>query len=208
MKKYIFIIFLAVVLSACTPSEIEATKMPAALPTSASDLTSEVESNVDILANLPAATCESGLTPENQEGPYYKEGSPETLSLFTEGMQGTRLILAGMVLNQDCLPIPNVWLDFWQTDSEGNYDNNGYVLRGHQYTDNKGRYYLETILPGQYSSRPIEHIHVKVEASSGKVLVTQLYFPEQPVDGLTVSLDDRGDYFLGYFNFVIQIDGN
>ena len=32
----------------------------------------------------------------------------------------------------------------------------------------------------------------------------QLYFPDQPVDGLTVQLEDRGDFLIGYFNFVLQ----
>ncbi len=39
---------------------------------------SGAESNVDILANLPAAVCDKGLTPEDQEGPYFKAGSPES----------------------------------------------------------------------------------------------------------------------------------
>ncbi|NJC96472.1 MAG: hypothetical protein C3F07_19130 [Anaerolineales bacterium] len=160
--------------------------------------------NVDILANLPPVSCEAGLTPADQEGPYFKPNSPETLNLFGEGMPGERLILAGTVVNQDCLPIPRVRLDFWQADANGNYDNEGYALRGHQYTDNKGRYYLETVYPGIYSTRPIRHIHVKVYSLSGEVLVTQLYFPDQPVDGLTIQLEERGDLHLGYFNFVIQ----
>jgi len=205
MKRIILIISMIGILTACGTTDQPA---PTSIPTSATDLTSEFESNVDILANLPAATCESGLTPENQEGPYYKEGSPETSNLFTEGMPGTRLILVGMVVNQDCLPVPRIKLDFWQTDTEGNYDNEGYMLRGHQYTDNKGRYYLETIVPGLYSSRPIEHIHVKIETSNGRDFITQLYFPEQPVDGLTIDIDDRGSYLVGYFNFVLQVDGN
>jgi protocatechuate 3,4-dioxygenase beta subunit len=63
---------------------------------------------------------------------------------------------------------------------------------------------LETILPGLYSSRPIEHIHVKVRPDGGQEITTQLYFPPQPVEGLTVTLEDRGSYRLGYFNFVVQ----
>jgi len=165
---------------------------------------SEPESNVDILANLPAVSCDTGLTPEDQEGPYFKAGSPEDAQLFTDEMGGKKLILAGQVLNADCLPIPHVLIDFWQADANGEYDNTGYTLRGHQYSDNKGRYYLETVFPGIYSSRPIRHIHVKVTSPSGAVLTTQLYFPEQPVDGLTVKLEDRGNYYLAIFNFVVQ----
>ena len=77
-------------------------------------------------------------------------------------------------------------------------------LRGHQFTDESGRYHLETVLPGLYSSRPIEHIHVKVRPESGAEITSQLYFPDQPIEGLTVTLEERGDYLVGYFNFVVQ----
>ena len=152
---------------------------------------------------LPPPTC-SGLTQSQMEGPYYKPDTPQRNSFFEEGMQGTRLILVGYVLDQNCQPLPNAWLDFWQADANGEYDNAGYRLRGHQFTDAQGRYYLETILPGLYSSRPIEHIHVKVQPEGGPEITSQLYFPQQPIEGLTVTLEDQGDYQLGYFNFVVQ----
>jgi protocatechuate 3,4-dioxygenase beta subunit len=152
---------------------------------------------------LPAPTC-TALTQPQTEGPYYTPNTPERHSLLEEGMPGTRLILVGYVLNQNCQPLPNAWLDFWQADADGEYDHAGYRLRGHQFTDPQGRYYLETILPGLYSSRPIEHIHVKVQPEGGQPITSQLYFPDQPVEGLTVTLEDRGDYQVGYFNFVLQ----
>lgn len=152
---------------------------------------------------LPPASC-NGLTRSQTEGPYYKADTPQRNSLFEEGMHGTRLILVGYVLDQNCQPLPNTWLDFWQADASGEYDNEGYRLRGHQFTDMQGRYYLETVLPGLYSSRPIEHIHVKVRPQDGQEITSQLYFPPQPVEGLTVTLEDKGDYQLGYFNFVVQ----
>jgi len=145
-----------------------------------------------------------GLTQSQTEGPYYKAGTPERNTLYEEGMEGTHLILVGYVLDQNCNPLPNAWLDFWQTDAGGEYDNEGYRLRGHQFTDAQGRYYLDTVLPGLYLSRPIEHIHVKVQPESGEVLTSQLYFPDRPVEGLTVTLEDRGDRMIGYFNFVVQ----
>lgn len=110
---------------------------------------------------LPAPVCSSMIQPQT-EGPYYSPNTPERNILFEEGMEGTKLILVGYVLDQDCNPLPNAWLDFWQADARGEYDNTGYRLRGHQFTDEQGRYYLETVLPGLYLSRPIEHIHVKV----------------------------------------------
>ncbi|RPI86347.1 MAG: intradiol ring-cleavage dioxygenase [Chloroflexi bacterium] len=152
---------------------------------------------------LPAPACEE-LTQSQTEGPYYKPDTPERNSLLEAGMQGTRLILVGYVLDQNCQPLPDAWLDFWQAAANGEYDNTGYRLRGHQFSDARGRYYLETILPGLYSSRPIEHIHVKVRPEGGQEVTTQLYFPQQAIEGLTITIEDRGDYLLGFFNFVVE----
>jgi protocatechuate 3,4-dioxygenase beta subunit len=227
-KTYLIILILSI-MSACTnATDLTATKVPPSitpiytLPHSTS--TPEPES-VDPTATepvvasttaapqddfftemgvaLPTPTC-SAQTQAQTEGPYYIQNSPEKHSLLEEGLAGTRLILVGYVLDQNCLPQSNAWLDFWQADANGEYDNAGYRLRGHQFTDVQGRYYLETILPGLYSSRPIEHIHVKVKPEGGAEVTSQLYFPQRPIDGLTVIIEDLGDYLLGYFNFVVQ----
>lgn len=152
--------------------------------------------------SLPSPSCTS-VTPNQMEGPYYTPDTPERNVLYEEGMPGTRMILVGFVLDQNCNPLPNAWLDFWQADTNGEYDNQGYRLRGHQFTDAQGRYYLDTVLPGLYLSRPIEHIHVKLRPEGGQEITTQLYFPNQPVDGLTVTLEQRDMYVVGYFNFVL-----
>jgi protocatechuate 3,4-dioxygenase beta subunit len=152
---------------------------------------------------LPAPVC-NGFTQPQTEGPYYTPNTPERHSLLEDGVTGTRLILVGYVLDQNCQPLVNAWLDFWQADANGEYDNVGYRLRGHQFTDSQGRYYLETIFPGLYESRPIEHIHVKIKPEGGAEVTSQLYFPQQPVEGLTVALEEREGYLVGYFNFVLQ----
>ena len=159
--------------------------------------------DVDILANLVAPTCEGGPTLPNQEGPYYLPNTPERYSLLEDEIDGERLIVSGFVVDKNCLPVFRARLDFWQADANGEYDLEGYTLRGHQFTDNKGRYYLETILPGLYESRPIEHIHVKIQPPSGIELITQLYFPQQPIAGLTVLLEERDGYWVAFFNFVL-----
>lgn len=225
MRKVLTIVFVLSFLTACTGTGTGTSAQPTAvgaLPeptfttapesvsptaTQAAETSDTPASAQDIFAQsgitLPLPSC-SGLTQSQTEGPYYKPDTPERNSLLEEGMQGTRLLLVGYVLDQDCQPLPNAWLDFWQADANGEYDNTGYRLRGHQFTDSQGRYYLETILPGLYSSRPIEHIHVKVRPEDGEVLTSQLYFPQRPLEGLTVTLEDRGDHLVGYFNFVIQ----
>ena len=77
--------------------------------------------------------------------------------------------------------MPRALVDFWQADDRGQYDNTGYRLRGHQFTDDTGHYRLETIVPGLYSGRT-RHIHVKVQAPNQPVLTTQLYFHGEPAN--------------------------
>ena len=223
MRKFLRVLVLLNFLTACTGTATQTPLMPAAtLPdiTSSPEVPTATQSPTDSLEvsptpaavddffaqsgiSLPAPVC-SSLTQAQTEGPYYTPDSPQRNSLLEEGMQGTRLVLVGYVLDQNCQPLPNAWLDFWQADANGEYDNSGYRLRGHQFTDEQGRYYLETILPGLYSSRPIEHIHVKVRPEGEEEITSQLYFPQQPMEGLTVTLEERGDYLVGYFNFVVQ----
>ncbi|HEY3474817.1 MAG TPA: hypothetical protein VGK56_09425 [Anaerolineales bacterium] len=222
MRTVFVILIMLAVLTACTgaetappvtliatetafPPTIEVTAtVQAASPSVESSPTSAPDDDffTQMGITLPPPTC-AGLTQPQTEGPYYKADTPERNMLFEEGMPGTRLVLVGYVLDQDCQPLPNAWLDFWQADASGEYDNAGYRLRGHQFTDTQGRYYLDTVLPGLYLSRPIEHIHVKVRPEGGQEITTQLYFPQQPVEGLTVTLEERSDYLVGYFNFVI-----
>ena len=224
MNKFLVLLVLIFFASACTATPTQ-TPLPLPEPTQTAmpvdsgntEIPDQIETGTAIVStvpavddfftqmgiSLPAPAC-NGLTQPQTEGPYYKAGTPERNVLYEEGMEGTRLILVGYVLDQDCNPLPNAWLDFWQTDAEGEYDNEGYRLRGHQFTDSQGRYYLDTVLPGLYLSRPIEHIHVKVQPDGGEVVTSQLYFPDRPVEGLTVTLEDRGDLMIGTFNFVVQ----
>lgn len=119
-------------------------------------------------------------------------------------------MLTGKVLTTACQPVRRALLDFWQADDDGVYDNEGYRLRGHQYTDESGRYTLSTIVPGNYPGRT-RHIHVKVQAPDGPVLTTQLYFPNERAnasDGifreeLVVDLSDSGDGRAASFTFVV-----
>jgi len=132
-------------------------------------------------AGLPATpSCGvDAATPRQTEGPYFTRNSPQRRSLVVEDVAGPRLILGGSVLGLDCKPLAGALLDFWQADAEGAYDNQGFRLRGHQFTDADGRYRLETVVPGLYPGRT-RHIHVKVQAKGGPVLTTQLYFPDEP----------------------------
>jgi protocatechuate 3,4-dioxygenase beta subunit len=161
---------------------------------------------------LPAINCTSPatLTPSSTEGPYFTAGSPERVSLVEVGMPGTVLILSGYVLTSDCQPVANAKLDFWQANANGVYDNQGYTLRGHQYTDENGFYQLTTVIPGEYPGRT-EHIHFKVISPGGTELTSQLYFPGVGsnegdsifIPELLIDILEEGDTVTAHFTFVI-----
>ena len=128
------------------------------------------------LQATPACDDGDGPTPQQTEGPYFSSGSPRRRSLLVGSVSGTRLTITGYVLTRACKPIRRAKLEFWQADARGEYDNDGYRLRGHQFTDAAGRWRLDTIVPGLYPGRT-RHIHVKAQRPGGRVLTTQLYFP-------------------------------
>jgi hypothetical protein len=85
-------------------------------------------------------------------------------------------------------------------------------MRGHVYTDQTGRYQIETVLPGEYPGRTA-HIHVKVRAPGGPVLTSQLFFPgvaRNASDGiynaaLLVSVQDTTAGKVATYNFVLNV---
>jgi len=125
-----------------------------------------------------ALTC-GQITPRQTEGPFFKTNTPQRITLIESGTQAPKLIVTGQVLSRECQPLNGALLDFWHADEHGEYDNQGFRYRGHQFTDAEGRYRLETIVPAEYPGRA-RHIHVKVQPAGGRVLTTQLYFPNQP----------------------------
>ena len=166
-------------------------------------------------SSAPAATgssrCVSGrLTPEQTEGPFFKPGSPERERVDV-GSTGQPLVLTGRVFSSRCRPVAHARMEFWQADGRGSYDNVGYRLRGHEFTDAQGRYRLTAVYPGLYTGRT-RHIHVKVEPPGGRALTTQLYFPGEPrnrSDGiydpdLVMRLRRVAGGRRGSFDFVVR----
>jgi protocatechuate 3,4-dioxygenase beta subunit len=154
---------------------------------------------------LPGPDCAVGLPPTrpDMEGPYFLAGSSEKGTLIEPGMSGTPLTISGYVLTEDCKWIPDTKLEFWQADSNGVYDLKGYRLRGHVFTDENGRYKIQTIIPAPYEPRP-RHIHVMVLPPGMPGLTTQLYFPsDSPYPELTLKLIQDAQGATAEFNFVM-----
>jgi protocatechuate 3,4-dioxygenase beta subunit len=191
-------------LTSPTPSQPAAAQPPAQVPNTSVPPTPPA---------VPAPNCQkpASLTPAVTEGPYFKANSPERASLIDASTTGLPLTLTGYVLTADCQPVAGALLDFWQANAQGQYDNSGYTLRGHQFTDSAGRYHLETIVPGLYPGRT-EHIHVKVQAPNGPLLTTQLFFPgtaENSTDqifdpALLIQVASSGSQMQATYDFVVS----
>jgi protocatechuate 3,4-dioxygenase beta subunit len=222
---HLLIVLSLAALAACTPATAVATTANNPVdtaPTSAATAftnptalvpaTGPTASGTDTSSTLACSTGSTSatVTPSLTEGPYYKSGSPEQADLYQAGMAGTKLVVTGYVYDTNCQPVANAWLDFWQADANGQYDNSGYTLRGHQYTDANGRFQLTTVVPGIYPGRT-EHIHVKVQAPNGQLITSQLFFPgvtQNDSDGiynasLLLAITGTGNDLQGQYNFVV-----
>lgn len=209
----------AAILAACSGS---APLAPTASPATTTSAATATPASVPGAATAPAATpaglpsapdCRAPAAPTTAqtEGPFFKVGSPERASLLGPGIAGTTLVVSGFVLTRSCRPLVGAKLDFWQANAQGAYDNAGFNLRGHHFTDAQGRYRLETIAPAEYPGRT-PHIHVKVTPSGGATLTSQLYLPDQTRNAsdsifrpeLTMKIE-RGTPLVGRFDFILDL---
>ena len=164
----------------------------------------------------PTPACgeegEAAATAAQTEGPYFTPNSPERSNFRTDAGGGTPLVVSGAVLRTDCTPVARALVDVWHADANGEYDNRGYRFRGHFFTGSDGTYRMETIVPGLYPGRT-RHLHVKVQAPGGRVLTTQLYFPDEAAnrrDGifrpeLNMAVSDSEAGKAAEFNFVLEV---
>jgi protocatechuate 3,4-dioxygenase beta subunit len=172
---------------------------------------------------LPARRQQAALTPAcgdddddptvaQTEGPYFKASSPQRTSLIEGSVAATRLLVEGVVMNTTCRPWPGRWSTSGRLTTGASMTTSGFRFRGHQFTDEQGRYRLETVLPGLYPGRT-RHIHVKVQAPNRAVLTTQLYFPTSRATSATASFNSKlmlEDYKdasggkAGRFDFVVM----
>ena len=160
----------------------------------------------------PTPACHDGDEPTLVQtvGPFFKPRSPERADLIEPGIKGRPIVLAGQVLDRGCKPLGHALVDLWQADDDGNYDNTGFRLRGHVFTDAEGRYRFRTVVPALYVGRT-RHFHVKVQPAGARVLTTQLYFPDEPMnrrDGLfrselVMRMARAGEDLEGRFDFVV-----
>ena len=111
---------------------------------------------------------------------------------------GEKIVVTGLVVDEDGQPVRNSLLEVWQCNAAGRYRHkkdqhdapldpnfNGW---GKMMTDDEGRYRFVTIKPGPYpwgnhhkAWRPA-HIHFSLFGNVyAQRLVTQMYFPSDPL---------------------------
>ncbi len=140
---------------------------------------------------------------------------------------GQRIIVTGRVLDETGRPVPNTLLEIWQANAAGRYlhkrdqwpgplDPN-FLGVGRCLTDANGTYRMLTIRPGAYpwtnhpnAWRPA-HIHFSVFGpATVSRLVTQMYFPDDPLHALDPVLNSapteraRGSMVAAYDHTVTE----
>jgi len=189
---------------------------------------------------LPALALarECSVTEQEILGPMYNYGAPLfQVKLAADDEPGQRLMLRGSVLSADCrTPLPHTVIEIWQANDEGHYDKKRpgdfleppppFHLRGMLLTDQRGRYEIETIVPGAYPIPPgvpglekyggltrARHVHIMVLPFLHVSLTTQLYFKGDPnlagdpwgghKPSLALDLKHDGKYAKADFDFVL-----
>lgn len=162
------------------------------------------------LPRTPACGDGDERTVAQTEGPFFKPNAPLRHDLAADAPAGERITIAGFVLDPSCRPVPGALVQIWHADEEGAYDNAGYRLRGYHHADENGRWWFSTIVPAIYVGRT-RHYHFKVQRPGGRVLTTQLYFPNEPRNfrdrlfdpRLVMRIDAAADGRFGRYDFVV-----
>lgn len=137
-------------------------------------------------------------TPPQTAGPFYPKWDSQDqdtdltqIGGIVESAEGEISLVSGVVLDENCKPIPNAIVEIWQASAEGRYNHeldaqNPVALDpffqywGRMTTGKDARYSFKTIKPGAYPAsgswwRP-PHIHFKVIAPGFRTLTTQMYW--------------------------------
>ncbi|OWY25398.1 hypothetical protein C7N43_19030 [Sphingobacteriales bacterium UPWRP_1] len=132
------------------------------------------------------------LIPTETSGPFPLDLSENTY-YFRQDVREDR---AGSQLNlklkikgtANCEPMPNVRVNIWHCDKDGNYSGYGTqtgqtYLRGYQITNANGEADFVTVFPGWYPGR-VCHIHFQVYVSSAYAAISQLTFDHDAVNAV------------------------
>lgn len=153
-------------------------------------------------------------TPAEIEGPFYPVLPQQDKDLDLTQIQGRsqkangqHIEILGQVIDTGGQVVQEATVDIWQANAAGRYnhphDSNPAPLDsnfqgwGIVKTDQQGRFRFKTVMPGAYPasqgwSRP-PHIHFKVSKLGYEELVTQMYFPDQPLNAADLLLQRKSE---------------
>jgi protocatechuate 3,4-dioxygenase beta subunit len=117
---------------------------------------------------------------------------------------GQYVQIVGHVVDEDCLPIPDVEVQIWQTDSAGKYEDDydtnsewepvsktydkNFGYSGAAQTNNLGEFSFITILPAMYNKDLAPHINFYVRHPEYKEIATMMFFGKHPRNDIDKNL--------------------
>jgi protocatechuate 3,4-dioxygenase beta subunit len=153
------------------------------------------------------------ITPSQTIGPFFAVGlhasNEDDLACTTPGgprAGGTPIVVAGQVTDEHGRPVRKALIEVWQANRWGKYEHPDDITDaavdpnfkgwGRMLTDAEGRYRFRSVLPGAYPNpgydhwmRP-PHIHFSIFAAGVmQRLITQLYFPDEPLNDIDPILN-------------------
>ena len=157
------------------------------------------------------------VTPSQTIGPFFnlgliREGDDDVACKVPGGprAEGEPIVVTGRVTDENGRPVRKALIEVWQANRFGKYDHPDDVtqapidpnLKGwaRMLTDADGRYRFRSIKPGGYPNpgydnwmRP-PHIHYSIFAAGlMQRLITQLYFPGEPLNDIDPILNGVED---------------
>jgi protocatechuate 3,4-dioxygenase beta subunit len=130
-------------------------------------------------------TCDASsllLTTTDQLGPFYMENSAMSSIIASRDLlmdPADVFVVNGVVHGNDCVPLAGARVEAWYAGDQSpqgefySFQNH----RGQVVTNSCGKYQFTQTFPALYPERPIPHIHYRISAPDGTLLlVTQLYF--------------------------------
>ncbi len=164
------------------------------------------------LAGNSAVSSLLPFTPAEAEGPFYpfipQEDRDEDLTQikgYHTTADGEPIYVTGQVTNQQGAPLANANVEIWQANAKGRYrhprDPNPASIDNHFQgwaivkTNEQGLFRFKTIKPGAYPAsaqwiRP-PHIHFKILKEHYQELITQMYFPDEPLNEADLLLQHK-----------------
>jgi protocatechuate 3,4-dioxygenase beta subunit len=157
------------------------------------------------------------LTPSQTIGPFYPQAliapGDDDLACRTVGgarAEGTPIEMSGSVVDASGSPVRGALIEVWQANRWGKYDHPvdrtpqpvdpNFKGFGRMLTDAQGCYRFRSIMPGAYPNpgyddwfRP-PHIHYSIfGAGVMQRLITQVYFPDEPLNDIDPILNGIED---------------